>query len=200
MTQASLFPLEGNPNDVVYTPVDLSFDIVSFFKPSGRILEPFKGDGSFLQHMPTAEYCELKEGRDFFAFNEKVNWIVSNPPFSIFRQCLEHSFSISDNVVYLVPLWKTFVSSKIIKIIKGYGGIKTILHCGSGSECGFDVGFAMAAIHYKKDYEGEISVAFRERANNRLHPTRGIRPVKLYYPTPEGDSTRGDLSSLTPCG
>ena len=200
MTQASLFPLEGNPNDVVYTPSDLAFDIVSHFKPSGRILEPAKGDGAFLKHMPTAEYCELQEGKDFFAYTNKVNWIVSNPPFSIYREWLEHSFMIADNCVYLVPLWKTFVSSKIIKMIAKYGGIREIYHCGSGSECGFDVGFAMAAIHYKKDYKGEIAVAFRERANNRLHPSRGIRPVKLYYPTPEGDSTRGDLSSPTPCG
>jgi hypothetical protein len=136
--------------------------------------------------MPTAEYCELQEGRDFFAYTNKINWIVSNPPFSIYREWLEHSFTIADNCVYLVPLWKTFVSSKIIKMIAKYGGIREIYHCGSGSECGFDVGFAMAAIHYKKDYKGEITVTFRELPNNRLHMDAGDSPRQPSQSTLEG--------------
>ena len=38
--------------------------MVEFFKPSGRILEPCKGDGVFLKYLPSAEWCEIQEGRD----------------------------------------------------------------------------------------------------------------------------------------
>lgn len=50
--------------DVVYTPDWCARDIVQHFKPEGRVLEPSKGGGAFLQYLPGAEWCEITEGRD----------------------------------------------------------------------------------------------------------------------------------------
>ncbi|MDA8412999.1 MAG: hypothetical protein M0023_04335 [Desulfobacteraceae bacterium] len=71
--------------DIVFTPADVARDVVAHFAPSGRILDPCKGDGAFFDHLPSgAEFCELKDGKDFFHWTEPVDWIVSNPPYSIF--------------------------------------------------------------------------------------------------------------------
>jgi hypothetical protein len=65
--QPQLLQIPLDPGDVVYTPDWVARDMVEFFKPSGRILEPCKGDGVFLKYLPPhAEWCEIQEGRDFF--------------------------------------------------------------------------------------------------------------------------------------
>ena len=108
--------LNGNkPNDDVLTPVEISKKIIDMFDIEGTVLDPFKGQGSFYNQYPNnviKEWCEIKEGKDFFKYNQKVDWIVSNPPYSILDEVLDHSFEIADNIVYLVPL------SKIVELPK----------------------------------------------------------------------------------
>jgi len=53
-----------NPNDVWMTPPPIAADIVNRFKPTGRILDPCRGDGAFWNVMPGAEWCEAREGRN----------------------------------------------------------------------------------------------------------------------------------------
>ena len=73
----------NNGNDCVQTPVYLCEQIVDYFKPTGRILEPCKGDGNFLQVMK-ADYCEIKENIDFLNMRGHWDWIITNPPYSIY--------------------------------------------------------------------------------------------------------------------
>ena len=146
--------------DIVLTPDKIAADIVWHFKPTGRILDPCKGDGVFLRHMPGAEWCESREGRDFFAWIDHVDWIVSNPPYSIFSEWLEHSLTIADNIVYLIPLAKVFNSEPRLKLIMRTGGIVEIRHYGSGTSCGFPFGFPCGAVHIRKDYKGPMTWSF----------------------------------------
>ena len=67
----------SNPNDVVFTPPLVARMIVDEFKPSGKILEPCRGLGGFYNELPEPkDWCEITEGRDFFDYHEKVDWIV----------------------------------------------------------------------------------------------------------------------------
>lgn len=50
--QAQLLNIILDPKDVVYTPDWVADDMVSFFQPSGKILEPSKGEGVFLKYLP----------------------------------------------------------------------------------------------------------------------------------------------------
>ncbi len=139
-----------NPADIVYTPPRIAKDIVTHFKPSGKCLDPCKGDGVFLKLLPPgSDWCEIREGKDFFKYKEKVDWIIGNPPYSIFVEWLRHSFDIADNVVYIVPTNKIFQSFKIMDQIKKYGGIHTIIVYGSGNGCGFPFGFSVGAFYFK---------------------------------------------------
>ena len=147
-------------NDIVLTPDSIAADIVRHFAPSGRMLDPCKGDGAFLKHMPGADWCECREGRDFFAWYDRVDWIVSNPPYSIFTEWLEHSLKIANDIVYLIPLSKVFNSEARLKQIMQVGGIVETRHYGSGTDCGFPFGFPCGAVHIRLGYIGPMKWSF----------------------------------------
>ena len=142
------------PNDDIMTPPVIAKQIIKKFDIKGKVLDAFRGEGAFYNQLEgDKNWCEIKEGRDFFEYNEKVDWIISNPPYSIFDEVLIHSFEISDNIVYLVPLSKVVSSFRRIRAIKQYGGVPYIFII-SASKCGFPFGFPACAIHMKRGYEG----------------------------------------------
>lgn len=180
MAQLQLLQEVLAPKDVVFTPEWAAQDIVEYFQPSGRILEPCKGSGAFMKFMPTAEWCEINEGRDFFAYNEKVNWIVSNPPFSLLHDWLQHSFSIANEVAYLIPLWKFFGSYALMKVAKDFGNIKHIRVYGTGGRLNFPLGNTVGVVHWSRSYGGDTSWSWYE-PNNRLQPTAfGVGQPQLF--------------------
>ena len=69
---------------------------------------------------------------------------------------LEHSLKISDNIVFFCPLNKVFKSIKLDKKIYAYGGIKEVIHMGTGGMHGFPFGFVVGCIYYKRGYQGPI--------------------------------------------
>lgn len=162
MLQAQLLPIALNPRDVVYTPDDVARDVVEFFKPTGRILEPSAGDGAFLRYLPPdTDWCEIEKGRDFFACHEHYDWIIGNPPYSIYSSFLKHSFELADNIVYVFPAPKPFNSMPVLEGIFGYGGIRTMYVLGRGTQLGFELGFVTAAFHFQRGYKGGMYTVFR---------------------------------------
>lgn len=139
-----------NPNDIVFTPDWLANKICGMFPIEGSVLEPCKGEGVFLKYLPVnTEWCEITEGRNYYDFNKKVDWIVTNPPYSDFNRFLDHSFNISDNIVLLVPVAKMFKSMGTLKKIYDYGGFVEI-HTLPSSKAGFPFGFSICYILFKK--------------------------------------------------
>ena len=171
MKQANLFgEIFVNPIDVVYTPDDVAMDIVDHFKPYGKCLDPCRGDGAFYKYLPKGSlWCEAKEGKDFFDFNSSVDWIVSNPPYSVFADFLYHSFEIAENIVYLIPVNKPFNGFKTMRKIYEYGGIAEIYMVGPGSWLNFPIGFAIGAVHFKRNYKGRIGITFRHNPKLKTH-------------------------------
>lgn len=159
--QASLFAVSPNQKDVVYTPDNVAFDMVNLFQPTGKILEPSKGDGALMKYLPTADWCEIESGKDFFNVNTHYDWIVGNPPYSIFADWLRHSFKIADNIVYLIPIIRCFVSSRIIKDIRAYGGIKTIAVYDEQNFKNWTINFAIGAVHFQRGYKSGANVVLR---------------------------------------
>lgn len=157
--QASFFEPTVDPKDIVYTPVKVCEHIIKFLDPSGLCLDPCKGDGAFFNLLPEgSEYCEIREGKDFFEYNKKVDWIIGNPPYSIFETFLQHGFDIADNVSYLVPTNKVFQRQIIMDRITSWGGIKSIIIYGSGQNIDFPFGFSVGNFHFQKGYKGETRI------------------------------------------
>jgi hypothetical protein len=98
----AVFPCGGN--DRVYTPDCLAHDIVAHFLPCGRILEPCAGKGAFVRALPPCDWFEIDLGRDFFNCSAQYDWIVTNPPYSIFTEFLRKALRVADNLVILSPV------------------------------------------------------------------------------------------------
>lgn len=145
-------------SDLVQTKEIFAKIIIDHFKPKGVCLDPSSGKNNvFFNNLPEPKFrCEIQDGIDFFEFKEKVNWIITNPPYSLYDKFLFHSFTISDNIVFLVPLTKAFKSIKIDKEITKFGGLKEVFHMGTGSRLGFPFGFPVGCLHYQKEYKGNI--------------------------------------------
>ena len=145
--------------DVVFTPEYVSKKIISLLNPSGWCLDPCKGDSSFYNNLPIhKDYCEIEEGKDFFEYTKKMNWIIGNPPYSLFEEFLRHSFNLAENVSFIVPINKVFQRQLIMNMINKYGGIKQIIVFGSGQKVGFPFGFSVANFHFMKGHKGETNI------------------------------------------
>lgn len=157
--QTTLFKITPKIKDIVYTPDYIAKYIIQYLNPVGICLDPCRGDGAFYKYMPDgAEYCELTENKDFMYYNKKVDWIIGNPPYSIFEQFLQHSFELADNVSFLVPTNKIFQRQLIMEMINKYGGIKSIIIFGSGQLIDFPFGFSVGNFHFEKGYTGNVEL------------------------------------------
>ena len=166
-SQPQLLQIALDKKDVVYTPDWVARDMVEFFKPSGRILEPSAGDGAFLKYLPGADWCEIEKGRDFYSVNEHYDWIVGNPPYSEKLPWLRKSMTTADNIVYLLPLNSPFNSSAIMLDLREWGGIVHMRYHGTGGEMGFPFGYPCGAIYFKKGYRGAMEISY-SRSRERL--------------------------------
>ena len=153
--------ITGNDkNDKIFTPLNVAKQIIDLFDLKGKVLDAFMGNGAFYNQYPDnveKDWCEINKDRDFFEYNDKVDWIITNPPYSIFDEVLKHSFEIADNIVYLVPLSKVFSSMGRIRKILDFGNIKEI-YILSASKCGFPFGFPCCAVHFEKGFKGRTLI------------------------------------------
>lgn len=157
--QKELFDRFVPKADVVYTPEKVSKQIINSLNPDGLCLDPCRGDGAFYKFLPIgSEYCEITEGKDFFDYTNRLDWIIGNPPYSNFLEFLHHSFELADNVSFLVPTNKVFQRQIIMDMITTYGGIKSMIVYGSGSLIGFPFGFSVGNFHFKKGYKGACDI------------------------------------------
>ena len=113
-----------NPNDVIYTPKELAINCINSFdlKTNDTVLDPFFGNGIFFNNYPdyvNKQLCEIDPpfNKDFFKFNEQVDYIISNPPFSMISKVLEHTVKITNKGFgYILPAYA--LSQKRLRIIK----------------------------------------------------------------------------------
>lgn len=140
-------------NDMYYTPNDIAKLIVEYFKPTGTILEPCAGNGVFLQYIPTAKWCEISKGINFFEYKEKVNWIITNPPFSKITPFLIHSMQLANNIVFLINVPALFTIKRVREIHNNNYGIKKILYI-KQADTYKHTGRQLAAVYLKRGHTG----------------------------------------------
>lgn len=155
--------------DIVYTPDWCARDIVEHFAPSGVVLDPCKGKGVFLDFLPHGSpWCEITEGVDFFEWTTPVDWVIGNPPYSLTRPWFKHSYTIADQLVYLVPLRNVFSGYGFVREIHEWGGIREIRTYGTGGRLGFPMGNAVGAMHIERGYRGGTVFSFFDPLPNAL--------------------------------
>jgi len=156
-----------NQTDKVMTNENIAIQCIEILKPyfidNDRFLEPCKWTGSFYNNLPEhrKEWCEIDEWKDFFNYTDKVDWIITNPPYSIYEDFLDHCFEVADNIALLIPLAKPFSSLWRIKKIKQYWWIHTIwVFPFSASKAWFPFWFPLSLTYFKKWYTGWQKIIF----------------------------------------
>tara|TARA_R100001463_G_C3482146_1_gene217049 strand:+ start:354 stop:869 length:516 start_codon:yes stop_codon:yes gene_type:complete len=103
MISKSLKNSKDNPNDIIYTPKELAKNCINSFtlEKDDIVLDAFYGQGIFYNNYPSyvkKEFTEIEQpyNKDFFKYNNKVDWIITNPPFSKINDVLEHTINITN--------------------------------------------------------------------------------------------------------
>ena len=117
--------MKAKKNDVVYTPKSIALKAIEMcdITENMTVLDPSKGGGIFYNNLPNCKksYCEISENKDFFKWNEKVDLVIGNPPFSLWTKWLEHTVSITDKFCYIFGAIN-LTDTRLRKIIgAGYG-------------------------------------------------------------------------------
>ncbi len=160
----------SNVNDKVYTPEFIVDEVLDIYLPlvdkSDSVLEPFKGGGAFYDKLPEGrtDWCEIDVGVDFMEYNKKVDWIITNPPYSIFKGVLPKMLEVADNIVIVIPVNKLLSSMPRLMDIKRAGcNIKKVHYLGSGRQLKFPFGFPVAAVHISRGYIGNQVTTYAAR-------------------------------------
>lgn len=142
-------------DDVVMTPEPLAIKLIEHFKPKGHGLEPCRGTGNIWRNLENADWCEISEGKDFFEYNQSVDYIFTNPPWSQIRKFLQHSYCLANDIYMLFTVNHLWTKARLKDMKKAGFGIKEI--------CIFDTpnnfpqtGFQVGMIHISKNYNGNI--------------------------------------------
>tara|TARA_R110000787_G_C13141062_1_gene417271 strand:+ start:19 stop:549 length:531 start_codon:yes stop_codon:yes gene_type:complete len=131
-----------NPNDVFLTPLALSktqIDMIDY-KDDDIWYDPFKNNGSYYDQFPNNqseniidfynsknEWSELLYGKDFFAFNKKIDIICSNPPYSLMDKVIKKSIELKPRVIsYLIGV--NNLTARRIEMLENAGYSLTKIH------------------------------------------------------------------------
>lgn len=96
--------------DIVMTNPDMAKDLLRRipFEKGDVVLEPGRGKGAFFNNFPTFTknlWCEISEDKDFFDFHGRVDYCVSNPPFTprgLFWNFQKHAMKVTTKAIYWV--------------------------------------------------------------------------------------------------
>ena len=70
------------------TPIELAKKLINIIPlvAGDKVLEPFKGEGAFYDHLPEfveKDWCEIQQGRDYLSYDKPIDWVLTNPPFRL---------------------------------------------------------------------------------------------------------------------
>jgi hypothetical protein len=153
-------PVVAIRDDRVMTPPPVARAIVAALRPSGAILEPFAGDGSFVRALRPygrVRWCEIDRGRDFFEWTEPVSWIVSNLPWSRFRAALDRALALADHVVFLATVNHWWTRARVRSVRDAGFGYRDLLLV-DAPETFRATGFAIGAMHVERGYRGRLEI------------------------------------------
>jgi hypothetical protein len=114
-----------NPNDEFYTPNYAITPLIEYLKPNSRIWCPFDTPESnfvklFEENGHKVICSHIKMGQDFFTERvpEGIEYIISNPPYSLKAEVFERLFSLNIPFAMLVGVVGLFESQRRFNLFK----------------------------------------------------------------------------------
>lgn len=143
------------PNDIFITPPKLAKTAIDMidYNENDIWLDPFKNDGSYYNQFPNnKKWCEILENKDFFDFDEPVDIICSNPPYSCIDKVLLKSVELKPRVIqYLLGI--NNLTAKRLEFMEKYNYGLTKIHM-----CKVFKWYGMSCIfQFEKDKKSIIS-------------------------------------------
>ena len=91
------------------------------------------------------------------AWDRRVDWIITNPPFSQFRAFLLHAMTLADNVVFLAPL-AHFATRHRVEAITAHGfALRRIMLVPTPADWPSS-GFQLAAVWLQRGWRGTTRI------------------------------------------
>ena len=146
--------------DRVQTPLALAQAIAKAFQPSGTILEPCAGTGNFVRALRpygSVVSCEIDRGDDFFTWTGRVDWIVTNPPWSQYRRFLAHALEVADRVAFVSTLNHLWTRSRRELVRRAGFGLEKIIEFDAPKEWP-STGFQLGMVLLIRGYQGACVV------------------------------------------
>jgi len=129
-----------------------------------------KAHSSTLTAPCSVTWAEIKAGRDFFEWTERVDWIVTNPPWSQIRRFLQHAMRVADHVVFLMTINHVWTKARLRDIREAGFGLKEIVLVDMPRTFP-QSGFQLGAIYIAQGQTGDVRVSeFRD--SNRPERSR----------------------------
>ena len=117
-----------NKIDNIHTPPSVAKLMIGKtpIQPGDSVLDPSRGTNSiFYDNFPEnvhKEWCEIAQGRDFFEYNTPVDWIIGNPPYSMWDKWIEHTCNIATKGFCYIFNFQNFTPKRLNYIVeKGFG-------------------------------------------------------------------------------
>jgi hypothetical protein len=88
-------------NDKIYTPEPLVRKCLKFvpFEDGDMVLDAARGGGVFYNNFPDnvhKDWCEIDDGRDYLLYQGQVDWVVTNPPFSVLNSWFRKTCDVAE--------------------------------------------------------------------------------------------------------
>ena len=114
-----------NPNDIFITPLGLAKLHIDSIKANKNEIwfDPFRNNGAYYNQFPTEnkKWTEILDGKDFFLFNEHIDILCSNPPYSIIDKVLDKCIELQPRVISFLIGFFNLTTKRIEKMEKaGY--------------------------------------------------------------------------------
>ena len=143
------------------TPKELAQAMIDHYKPSGFILEPGRGEGNMYDPLPDPkDWCEIEEGRDFFEWDKKVDWIFANPPWDALDVWLKHAFKVADKIMGLIPMTHLWTEKMMNALQTSDFGIKEILYVWGPPPGWQFMEYGLGAILWERGFEGPVKISY----------------------------------------
>lgn len=149
--------------DRVMTPPALARAVCAHFAPQmqGSVLDPACGTGAFLDAFPSdmeKHWCEIDEGRDFFHWHERVDWVFTNPPWSRLADFLSHAMRVTDNIVFVAPYPNLTTKARLRRMHAAGFGLAEIVRLDTPKEWP-QSGFQLVAAWIRRGDDGNCRMS-----------------------------------------
>lgn len=162
-----------NPNDEFYTPEYAITPLLKYLSPNSNIWCPFDTAQSNFVKLLTANghkvyNSHINDNRDFFSANvpEHIDYIISNPPYSLKTKVFDRLFDIGIPFAMLVGVVGIFESQERFSMFKNHS---------------FEIMYFNKRISYFRDYNSQtpdLNPPF-----SSVYITSGVLPERIVFET-----------------